>query len=203
MYVLVPMNVSMILQSWRWWIFRVGIPHTTWRICRSPNWNDPQTDMGMSPIWNIDPNRFGDPRTNMGIGFFGVFSVTHKIAFSCQKLRQSQRHSSPLLAKNLGNQPTAPANQELGKQEEGRESLAAARQRRQHQWRWWRRKEWRRYTARQRQSAAAVEVRRWCTSRWWQRGCSSVDAAGVAAAQQRNVGGSLAAARRQWQHQRR
>ncbi len=32
MYVLVPMIVSMILQSSRWWIFHVGIPHTTWRI---------------------------------------------------------------------------------------------------------------------------------------------------------------------------
>ncbi len=32
MYVLVPMIVSMILQSSRWWIFRVGIPHTTWGI---------------------------------------------------------------------------------------------------------------------------------------------------------------------------
>ncbi len=30
-----------------------------------------------------------DPRFNMGIGFFGVFSVTHKITFSRQKLRQS------------------------------------------------------------------------------------------------------------------
>jgi hypothetical protein len=87
----------------------------------------------MSPIWNIDPNRFGDPRTNLGIGFFGVFLVTHKIAFSCQKLRQSQRHSAPLLAKNLGSQPIAPANRELGKQEKGRVRLAAARQRRQHQ----------------------------------------------------------------------
>jgi hypothetical protein len=35
MYVLVPMIVSMILQSSRWWIFRVGIPHTTWCICCS------------------------------------------------------------------------------------------------------------------------------------------------------------------------
>jgi hypothetical protein len=56
----------------------------------------------------------------MGIGFFKVISVTHKIAFSRQKFRQSQRHGAPLLAKNLGNQHTAPANQELGKQEKGR-----------------------------------------------------------------------------------
>ena len=60
MYVLVPMIVSMILQSWRWWIFHVGIPHTTWRICYSPNWNDYQTGLGMS--------RFGmNPQTDMGI----------------------------------------------------------------------------------------------------------------------------------------
>ncbi len=32
MCVRVPMIVSTILQSSRWWIFRVGIPHTTWRI---------------------------------------------------------------------------------------------------------------------------------------------------------------------------
>ena len=32
MYVRVPMKVSAILQSPRWWIFCVGIPHTTWRI---------------------------------------------------------------------------------------------------------------------------------------------------------------------------
>jgi hypothetical protein len=58
----------------------------------------PQIGMNPKPVWgcprfgmskNPYPNRFGDPQTNMGIGFFGVFSVTHKIAFSCQKLRQS------------------------------------------------------------------------------------------------------------------
>jgi hypothetical protein len=32
MYILVPVNVSLILQSTRWWIFGVGIPHTTWRV---------------------------------------------------------------------------------------------------------------------------------------------------------------------------
>ncbi len=32
MCVRVPMIVSTILQSLRWWIFCVGIPHTTWRI---------------------------------------------------------------------------------------------------------------------------------------------------------------------------
>jgi hypothetical protein len=32
MYILVLIIVSMIFQSSRWWIFRVGIPHTTWCI---------------------------------------------------------------------------------------------------------------------------------------------------------------------------
>ncbi len=32
MYVLVLVIASKILQPSRWWIFRVGIPHTTWRI---------------------------------------------------------------------------------------------------------------------------------------------------------------------------
>jgi hypothetical protein len=32
MCVRVPMIVSTILQSSRWWIFRVGVPHTTWHI---------------------------------------------------------------------------------------------------------------------------------------------------------------------------
>ncbi len=141
--------------------------------------------------------------------FLMFFSFTHKIPFSRQKLRQSQCHGAPLLAKKLGNQPTAPANQELGEQEKECESLAAARRRRQHQRCWRRRKEWRRCTAQQRQSdcssvdAVAGEARRWCTGQQWQHGCSSVDDAAVAAARQRDVGGSLAAARRQWQRQRR
>ncbi len=60
---------------------------------------------------------------------------------------------------------------------------------------------------RQRQSncssvdAAAGEARWWCAPRRWQRGCSSVDATAVAAARQRNVDGSLAAAQRQLQRQ--
>ncbi len=33
MYVLIPVNVSMILQSMRWWIFCAGIPHTRWHTC--------------------------------------------------------------------------------------------------------------------------------------------------------------------------
>ena len=80
--------------------------------------------------------------------------------------------------------------------------MAAAWRQRQHQrWRRRQRKEWRWCTARQRQSncssgdAAAGEARRWCAVRWWQRGCRSVDAAMVAAARQRDIGGSLAAAR--------
>ena len=32
MYVLISVNVSMMLQSMWWWIFCVGIPHTTWGI---------------------------------------------------------------------------------------------------------------------------------------------------------------------------
>jgi hypothetical protein len=32
MYVMIPVNVSMILQSMTWWIFREGIPHTTWCV---------------------------------------------------------------------------------------------------------------------------------------------------------------------------
>ena len=32
MYTLIPHSIFMILQSVRWWIFRVGIPHTTWRV---------------------------------------------------------------------------------------------------------------------------------------------------------------------------
>jgi hypothetical protein len=32
MYVLVPVNVSYNTSINRWWIFRIGIPHTMWRI---------------------------------------------------------------------------------------------------------------------------------------------------------------------------
>jgi hypothetical protein len=57
----------------------------------------------------------------MGIGFLGVFFQSRaRSAFSHQKLRQSQCHGAPLPTKNLGNQHTAPANQELGEQEKGR-----------------------------------------------------------------------------------
>ncbi len=39
MYALVPLNVSAILQSPRWWIFRVGISHTTWGIHVLGSWS--------------------------------------------------------------------------------------------------------------------------------------------------------------------
>jgi hypothetical protein len=53
----------------------------------------------------------------MGIAFFWFFSVTHKIGDFSPKIELSQRHGAPLLAENLGY--SAPANQELGKQEKG------------------------------------------------------------------------------------
>jgi hypothetical protein len=56
----------------------------------------------------------------MGIPFFVFFQSRTSSAFSHQKLRQSQRHGAPLLTKNLGNQHTSPANQELGEKEKGR-----------------------------------------------------------------------------------
>jgi hypothetical protein len=78
------------------------------------------------PVWGA--NRFGiDPQTNLGIPipvwglfFFLVFQSRTRLAFSHRKVRQSQRHGAPLFAKNLGNQHTGPANQELGEQEKGR-----------------------------------------------------------------------------------
>ncbi len=51
-------------------------------ICWSPNWNEPRIAMGTPQIGilkNPYPNRFGDPRTNMGIAFLVSISVTHKI----------------------------------------------------------------------------------------------------------------------------
>ncbi len=120
----------MILQSSRWWIFRVGIPQTTWRICWSPNWNKYQTGMGSYPIWNTSPNRYGDPHTSMGIGFFKFFQSRTRSAFSCRKFSQSQRHGAPLLIKNLGNQHTAPAIQELSKQETTTTTMTTTRTRR-------------------------------------------------------------------------
>jgi hypothetical protein len=65
------------------------------------------------------PYQFGDC-------FFGSFFQSRtRSAFSHQKLRQSQRHGAPLLTKNLGNQHTVPANQELGEKEKGRLLLAS------------------------------------------------------------------------------
>jgi hypothetical protein len=94
-------------------------------------------------VTNPYPIQFRESPFQYGDCFFCVFSVMHKIAFSRLKFRQSHCHGAPLLAKNLGNQHTAPANHELSKQEKGRESLAAARRRWQHQRQWQRRKEWR------------------------------------------------------------
>jgi len=120
----------------------------------------------------------------MGIAFLVFFSVTHKIGLFSPKIEVIPNAMAHLLiTKNLSNQPTAPANRELGEQEKGRESLAVACRWRQHQQRWRWRKEWRRCTARQRRSdcssvdAAAGEARWWCAARrsglWEQRGgCS-------------------------------
>ena len=54
----------------------------------------------------IETTDSGSPRTNSGIAFFRFFSVTHKISFTRQKLRQYQRHGAPILTNNLGNQHT-------------------------------------------------------------------------------------------------
>ena len=70
----------------------------------------PQTDMGIPiPVWGL-----------VFLSFFKFFQSRTRSAFSRQKFRQSQRHGAPLLVKNLGNQHTAPAVQELGEQEKGR-----------------------------------------------------------------------------------
>jgi hypothetical protein len=61
-------------------------PKQGFYICRSPNWNKYQTGMGSYLIWNTSPNRYGDPHTSMGIGFFKVFSVTHKISLFLPKI---------------------------------------------------------------------------------------------------------------------
>ncbi len=61
----------------------------------------------------------GSPRSNIGIAFLVFFQSRTRSACSHQKLRRSQRHGAPLLTKNLGNQHTAPANQELDEQEKG------------------------------------------------------------------------------------
>ncbi len=86
----------------------------------------PQIGINTKPVWGA--TRFGiRPRTDMGIpipvwglAFFKFFQSHTRSAFSRRKFRQSQRHGAPLLIKNLGNQHTAPAIQELGEQEKGR-----------------------------------------------------------------------------------
>ena len=92
-------------------------------ICQSPNWNEPHT-ASRTPRFGIFtnpyPNQFGESQFQYGDCFVGVFQSPTRSEFSHQKLRQSQRHGAPLLTKNLGNQHTAPANQELDKQEKGR-----------------------------------------------------------------------------------
>jgi hypothetical protein len=67
----------------------------------------------------------GFPTPVWGLACFKFFQSRTRSAFSHQKFRQSQRHGAPFLAKNLGNQHTAPAIQELGKQEKGRLLLAS------------------------------------------------------------------------------
>ncbi len=75
-----------------------------------------------SPIWNIFeslPVR-GVPELVWGLLFLCFFQSRTTLAKTHRKLRQTQRHGAPLLTKNLGNQDTAPSNQELGEQENGR-----------------------------------------------------------------------------------
>ncbi len=56
MCVQVPMIVSMILQSSRWRIFRVGIPHTMWRICCSQYAHNFVMQMGTPHMRNFQPS---------------------------------------------------------------------------------------------------------------------------------------------------
>ena len=68
------------------------------RICWSPNWNGPQTNSEtprFGILTNPYPNRFRESQHWFGDCFFWFFSVTHKMAFSRQKMRQSQRHGDP------------------------------------------------------------------------------------------------------------
>ncbi len=59
-------------------------------LCWSPNWNEPRIAMGTPQfgiLTNPYPNRFGDPRTNMGIAFFWFFFQSRtRSATSHQKL---------------------------------------------------------------------------------------------------------------------
>ncbi len=103
------------------------VPHYTlvWylKISRVCMYVTPQIGINTKLVWGA--TRFGiRPQTDMGIpipvwglAFFKVFQSRTRSAFSRRKFSQSQRHGTPLLVKNLGNQHTAPAIQELGKQE--------------------------------------------------------------------------------------
>ena len=76
-----------------------------------------------SPIWNIDKSLpkliRGVPVLKWGLLFWCFLQPCTRLAFSHQKLRQFQCYGAPLPTQNLGNQHTAPANWELGKQEKG------------------------------------------------------------------------------------
>jgi hypothetical protein len=70
MYALILVNVFMILQSMRWWIFHVGLPHTTWRICYSQYAHDFVMPTGI-PVCeyfsNPHPYAYGDPHMHTAI----------------------------------------------------------------------------------------------------------------------------------------
>ncbi len=95
-------------------------------VCMCGMYVTPQIGINTKPVWGA--TWFGiRPQTDMGIpipvwglAFFKFFQSRTRSAFSRQKFRQSQCHGAPLLVKNLVNQHTAPAIQELGKQEKGR-----------------------------------------------------------------------------------
>ncbi len=53
--------------------------------CWSPNWNEPQTDSGtprFGLLTNPYPNRFGDPRSDMGSPFWVPFQFGDKFSWS-------------------------------------------------------------------------------------------------------------------------
>jgi hypothetical protein len=55
----------------------------------------------------------------MGIGLFGVFSVTHKMSLFSPKIDAIPTPWRTSSCQKLGNQHTAPTNRKLGKQEKG------------------------------------------------------------------------------------
>jgi hypothetical protein len=79
----------------------------------------PQIGMILKPVWGcprfgiLTLTDLGIPVPIWGLGCFKFFQSRTRSAFSHRKFRQFQRHGAPLLTKNLGNQHTAPANQEL------------------------------------------------------------------------------------------